>query len=169
MLPVYVNTLPGMTSIGIPIAKSTPVTQTGLIPSMTISTSHVLDILERSSNEQARAAYLERQIRNMGSVQISSSIPPLEDDITLENEGLFRRIQDYCLRIKYHRKCEKDIHQLTLNSIKEYKEKQQQQKERDEIYAKMSQNLERVRDIVGGTLRGVYYFGGRTSNGFDGN
>ena len=106
-------------------------------------------------SEQTRAAYLERQMWNMGSMQISSGIPPLEDDITLENEGLFRRIQDYCLRIKDHRKCEKDIHQVTLSSIKEYKEKQQQpkgQKERDEIYAKMSQNLERVREIVGGTL-----------------
>ena len=80
-------------------------------------------------NEQARAAYLERQMQNMGSVQISSSIPPLEDDITLENESLSRRIQDYCLRIKDHRRCQKDIHQVTLSSIKEYKEKQQQQKE----------------------------------------
>ena len=75
--------------------------------------------------------------------------------MTLENEGLLRRIQDYCLRIKDHRRCKKDIHQVTLSSIKEYKEKQQQQKsqkERDEIYAKMSQNLKRVREIVGGTL-----------------
>ena len=80
---------------------------------------------------------------------------PLEDHITLENEGLFRRIQDYCLRIKDCRRCEKDIYQVTLSSIKEYKEKQQQQesqKGRDEIYAKMSLNLERVREIVGGTL-----------------
>ena len=66
-----------------------------------------------------------------------------------------RRIQDYCLRIKDHRICEKDIHQVTLSSIKVYKEKQQQQKsqrERAEIYAKMSQKIEKVREIVGGTL-----------------
>ena len=37
----YVNTLPGTTSIGIPIAKSTPVTQTGPIPSMYVPTPHV--------------------------------------------------------------------------------------------------------------------------------
>ena len=36
--PMYVNTLPGTTSIGMPIAKSTPVTQTGPIPSMPIPT-----------------------------------------------------------------------------------------------------------------------------------
>ena len=39
--PVYVNTLPGSSSIGVPIAKSTPVTQTGPILYMSISTSHV--------------------------------------------------------------------------------------------------------------------------------
>ena len=59
---VYVNTLPGTTSIGIPIAKSTPVTQTDPIPSMPFSTPHVKDILEPSLNEQVRAAYLERQM-----------------------------------------------------------------------------------------------------------
>ena len=95
---------------------------------MSIPNSHVRDILELSSNEQARAAYLERQMQNMGSMQISSSIPPLEDDLILENGSLSRRIQDYCLRIKDHRRCEKDIHQVTLSSIKDYKEKQQQQK-----------------------------------------
>ena len=60
--PVYVYTLLGTNSIGIPIAKSTPVTQTGPIPSMSVSIPHVRDILEPSSNEQARAAYLERQM-----------------------------------------------------------------------------------------------------------
>ena len=62
MQPDYINTLPGMTSICMPIAKSTPVTQTGPIPSMPIPTPCVQDILEPSSNEQARAAYLERQM-----------------------------------------------------------------------------------------------------------
>ena len=66
-------------------------------------------------------------MQNMGSMQIPSSMPPLKDDITLEDESLSRRIQDYCLRIKDHKRYEKDIHQVTLSSIKEYKEKQQQQ------------------------------------------
>ena len=121
---------------------------------MSVPTS-LWDILEPSSNEQARAAYLERQMQNMGRVQISSSITPLEDDITLENDNLSRRIQDYCLRIKDHRRYEKDIHQVPLSSIKKYKEKQQQQKsqkERDEICAKISTEPRKVREIVGGAL-----------------
>ena len=39
--PIYVNILPGMTSIGMSIAKSTPVTQTGPIPPMPIPTPRV--------------------------------------------------------------------------------------------------------------------------------
>ena len=144
-----------MTSIGMPIAKSTPVTQKGPIPSMPIPTLCVWDILEPSVNEQARAAYLERQMQNMSSVQMPSSITPLGDDIPLEDESLSRRIQDYCLRMKGHRRYEKDTHQVTMSSIKEYKERQQwqkSQKERDEVYTGMSQNLERVREVAQGTL-----------------
>ena len=84
-----------------------------------------------------------------------SSIPPLGDDIPLEDESLSRRIQDYCSRMKDHRRYEKDTHQVTMSSIKEYKERQQwqkSQKERDEVYTGMSQNLERVREVARGTL-----------------
>ena len=68
MQPPYVNTLPGMTGIDTPIAKSTPVTQASQIPSIPIVSSCMKDILEPSSSEQARAAYLERQMQNMSSV-----------------------------------------------------------------------------------------------------
>ena len=47
--PVYENTLPGITDIATPIAKSTPVTQT--MPEK--------DIIEPQSSERARTAYLE--------------------------------------------------------------------------------------------------------------
>ena len=113
------------------------------------------DILEPSANEQARADYLERQMRHMSSVQLPSSIPPSGDDIPLEDESLSRRIQDYCSRIEDHRRCEKDTHHVTLSSIKEYKAKQQQQKsqkERDEVYKGMSHNLEKVKEVAPSTL-----------------
>ena len=57
--PTYVNTLPETTSTITPIVKSTPVTQASPMP---IVPSSERDILEPSSNEQARAAYLERQM-----------------------------------------------------------------------------------------------------------
>ena len=96
MQPPYVNTLPGMTSIDTPIAKSTPVTQASQIPSIPIVSYHVKDILEPSSSEQARAAYLERQMQNMSSVRIPPSMPSLEDSTPIESENLTRRIHDYC-------------------------------------------------------------------------
>ena len=96
MHPSYVNTLPGITTIDTPIAKTTPVTQASQIPSIPIVSSRVKDILEPSSSEQARAAYLQRQMHNVNSVRIPSSMPLLEDGTSIEPESLSRRIHDYC-------------------------------------------------------------------------
>ena len=139
--PLYMNSLPETTSMGTPMAESTPIPQIGPTLFRPIPTPRIHDILEPSTNEQARADYLERQMRNMSSVQLPSSIPPSGDDIPLEDDGPSRRIQDYCSRIEDHRRCEKDTHHVTLSSIKEYKVRQQQQKsqkERDEVYKGMS-------------------------------
>ena len=66
--PLYMNTLPGTTSMGTPVAESTPVPQIGPTLFRSIPTPHVHDILEPSANEQVRADYLERQMQNMSSV-----------------------------------------------------------------------------------------------------
>ena len=66
--PFYMNTVPQTTTVGVPIAESTPVPQIGLILHRPIPTPRVCDILEPLANEQARAKYLERQIRHMDSV-----------------------------------------------------------------------------------------------------
>ena len=66
--PSYMNTIPRTTNVGVPIAESTPVPQIGLILHRPIPTPRVRDILEPSANEQARAHYLERQMRHMKSV-----------------------------------------------------------------------------------------------------
>ena len=66
--PLYMNTLPGTTSMGIPIAESTPVPQVRPTLVRPIPTPQVCDILEPSANEQARADYLQRQMRPMKSV-----------------------------------------------------------------------------------------------------
>ena len=69
MQPTFVNTLPGTTSVVTPIAKSTPVTQASQISPISMVSYSARDILESSSSEQARAAYLEKQMQNMNSVR----------------------------------------------------------------------------------------------------
>ena len=115
------NTLPGTTSIDTPIVKSTPVTQASQIPSIPIVSSCMKDILEPSSSEQARAAYLERQMQNMNSVRIPSSMPSLEDGTSIEPESLSRRIHDYCEERRDNRKHDWETHKMTLNSLKRKK------------------------------------------------
>ena len=55
--PAYENTLPGITNIATPIAKSTPVTQASHIP--VTQTMPEKDIIEPLLNERARTTYLE--------------------------------------------------------------------------------------------------------------
>ena len=55
--PAYENTLPGITNITTPVAKSTPVTQASQIP--VILNVPERDIVEPMSSERARTAYLE--------------------------------------------------------------------------------------------------------------
>ena len=127
MQPTYVNTLPGTTSMVTPIAKSTPMTQASQMPTIPIDLPHVRDILEPSLNEQARAAYLERQMQGMSCVRLPSSMPSLEDGILIGAESLSRRIQNYCQEKKDKRKDEWETHRLTLDEMKEGKEKQYHQ------------------------------------------
>ena len=127
MQPTYVNTLPGTTSMVTPIAKSTPMTQASQMPTIPTVSSQVRDILEPSSNERARATYLDRQIQGMSSVRLPSSMPSLEDGMLVGPESLSRKIQDYCQEKRDNRKHEWEIHRLTLERMKESKEKQYQQ------------------------------------------
>ena len=64
--PDYENSLPGITSIATPIAKSTPMTQASHIP--VTKTIPERDIMRPMSSEKARATYLESQIKDMSSV-----------------------------------------------------------------------------------------------------
>ena len=94
MQPTYVNTLPQTTSMVTPIAKSTPMTQASQMPTIPIVLPHVRDILEPSLNEQARAAYLQRQMQDMSSVRLPSDMPSLEDGVSIGPESLSKRIQN---------------------------------------------------------------------------
>ena len=150
MHPTYANTLPGTHSMVTPLAKSTPITQ-----SLQISTSaallHVRDILEPASNEQARSAYLERQMRQMDSVKLPSGMPSLKDGMVPRPESLQDWIQSFCQDRKVKRKQEWESQREALERMKENKEqqcRQQNQEERDAVYAQMLQNLERTRAAV---------------------
>ena len=57
--PAYENTLPGITNIATPMAKSTPVTQASQIPVIPNFPLPERDMVEPVSSERARTAYLE--------------------------------------------------------------------------------------------------------------
>ena len=59
------NTMPRTTNAGIPTAKSTPIPQLGPTLYRPIPTPRVHDILEPLVNEEARAKYLDRQMRHI--------------------------------------------------------------------------------------------------------
>ena len=147
--PLYMNTLPRTTNVGIPIAVSTPVPQMGPTLHRPIPTPRVCDILDPLATEQARAKYLERQMRHMKSVRL----PPSESQ-SLEEDSLSREIQEYCSRMNEHHQYERETHYVMLDSMKEHKERQRQQgrKERDEVYRQMSKNLDSVREVARNTF-----------------
>ena len=66
--PLYIITLPRSIDTGIPMAESTPMPREGPTLFRPIPTPQVHDNLEPSGNEQARAQYLERQMRHKKSV-----------------------------------------------------------------------------------------------------
>ena len=108
------------------------------MPTISAVSSHVGDILEPASNEQARTTYLERQMKEMDSVKLPSDLPSLENEILLKPESLLKRIQSFCQQKRDTRKQEWESHRVALEKMKESKEKQccqQSQEERDAMYA----------------------------------
>ena len=78
--PMHMSTLPEMTQVVTPLAESTPMTQSLQIPMIPDRIPPVGDILEPTSNEQVRANYLEKQMRQISSISgLPSDMPPLED------------------------------------------------------------------------------------------
>ena len=147
--PLYMNTVPRTTSVGIPIAESTPVPQVGPILYRPTPTPRVCDILEPIASEQARARYLEGQMRHIKGIRLTPS-----EGRSIEEESLAREIQEYCSREQEHRQYEKETHYAMLDSMIDNKIKQRQleKRERDEIYKQMTSNLKKVRAIARDSL-----------------
>ena len=76
--PTYENTLPGITNIATPVAKSMPVMQASQIP--VIPNVPERDIVKPVSSERAITAYLEQQIQDMSSVWLPLNIPSMEEE-----------------------------------------------------------------------------------------
>ena len=71
--PFYMNTVPGTTSMGIPLTEYTPVPQMGSMLYASTPTSHIQDILPPLVPEQDRVEYVEEQRRHTKSVRPTSS------------------------------------------------------------------------------------------------
>ena len=143
--PTYENTLPGITDIATPIAKSTPVTQASHI-SVT-KTIPERDIVKPMSSERARAAYLEGQIQDMGSVWLPLNVPLMEEESHASSD-LTRRINIFCKEWKERRRQERESHRQALNAMKQSKHKQPKQEEREVVYSQIAQNMEKTRNVV---------------------
>ena len=79
MHPMSVNTLSGIPQMFTPLAKSTSITQSLQMPAISDTLPTVRDILEPHSTEQVRITYLDRQMRQMDSVNLPSGMSSLED------------------------------------------------------------------------------------------
>ena len=137
--PLYMNTMPRTTKSGIPIAESMPIPQVGPVLHRPTPTPRV-----PIASEQARARYLERQMKHMKSVRPSCS------DRSLVSASLAREIQEFCSLTEERHPYEKGTHEAMLESMKDNKIKQRQleKRERDVIYKQMMSNLEKVRAIA---------------------
>ena len=147
--PSYMNTVPRTTSMGIPIAESTPVPQIGPTLHRPTPTPRVCDTLEPVASEQAQARYLEKQMRHVEGIHLTPS-----ESWSFEEDSLSREIQEYCSREQEHRQYEKETHYAMLDSMIDNKIKQRQveKRERDEIYKQMTSNLKKVRAIARDSL-----------------
>ena len=85
-------------------------------------------------------------MKEMDSVKLPSDIPSLEDGVVHRPESLSSQIQRFCQE-KNKRKQEWESHSVALEKMKESKEQhchQQNQEERDAMYAQMLQNLKEL-------------------------
>ena len=84
-------------------------------------TSTERDIVRPISSEEARARYLERQMKGMSSVRLPSKIPLMEEE-SLTSMDLTRRINTFCREQKEKRRKERESHKLIFKCFRTEKE-----------------------------------------------
>ena len=143
--PSYMNTVPGSTNMGIPLAESIPVPQMRPMLYRPTPTSHVQDILPPLAPEQDRVEYVEEQRRYRKSVRTTSP-----NDRSCVSANLAREIQEYCSLYDDYSQDRKETPHAMIESLKEQKAKQRQQgkKEQDEVFKQMTRNVEKERAIA---------------------
>ena len=110
----YENTLPRITTIAAPIAQSTPVTQASSIPMAGTSTGR--DIVQPISSEEARAKYLEEQMKGVSGMRLPMKSSLLEEE-SLTSMDLTRKIDLFCREQKEKRRLERETHQMILDAF----------------------------------------------------
>ena len=147
-MQTYENTLPGITDIPTPITKSTPVTQASHVP--VTRTSMERDIVQPISSEEARARYLEKQMKGMDSVRLPLNIPSMEEE-PFTSTDLTRRINAFCKEQKEKRRRERESHKLFLSALVQRKSKPSIQPAKEEgeiVYSQLAHDMEKTRDVV---------------------
>ena len=143
--PVYENTLLGITSLLTPIAKLTPVTRASHMPTV----EPERDIVQPIVSKEARAAYLEERMKNIGGVQLPSGIPSKVEESGTSID-LVKRIDMFCNEQKEKRRQERESHKQTLDVLKEGKKqhlKKPDKEEKKAVYSQIAQNMEKTRDV----------------------
>ena len=171
--PMHMSTLLGMTQTAAPLAESTPMTQSSQMPTISNRIPSVRNIVELTPNEQVRTEYLERQMRQMGSIsRLPSDMPSLEDELvqsqdrqrketmseeeynrnnsqqpegTVVPDNLQERVQNYCLENKVKRKHEWESHRIALERMRDSKEQQQGQQSQEEQDVVYAQMLQELK------------------------
>ena len=99
--PAYENMLPGITRVPTPIAESTPVTHPYHIPITRAGIAS--NIVQPISSEEARAKYLEKQMKGMESMKLPTNISSLEEEPFVSTD-LTERIDAFCKQQKEKRR-----------------------------------------------------------------
>ena len=146
--PVYENTLPRITNVPTPIAESTPVTQPHHIP--ITRTGIRSDIIQPISSEEARAKYLEEQMKGIDSVRLPTNISSLEEG-SFTSTDLAKRINAFCRQQKEKRSKERESHMLFMDTLVQKKSKPTvppAKEDGDIVYSQLSHDMEKTRDVV---------------------
>ena len=140
-VPTYENTLPGITNLPTPLAKSTPVTQASHL--LTTKANTKGDIVQPISSEKVRAAYLEKQMKDMSSVRLPSKEPSMEEESHISAD-LSRRIHIFCKEQKEKRRQKQESHKQVLNALKQNKNKWYipDKEEREVVYSQIARDME---------------------------